>query len=113
MIDNKKEETKRILVFLAITFIITYGCCFGIVYPLTNTDDVSGVSNIVAILLISVVMFFPSIGVLLTRLITKEGFHDAWVRPHFKGNIKTYHILCQCLFWCCHRLLPVYFWDRS
>ena len=35
-------------------------------------------------------MFFPSIGVLLTRLITKEGFKDAWLKPNLKGNLKTY-----------------------
>lgn len=35
-------------------------------------------------------MFFPSIGVLLTRLITKEGFKNAWLKLNLKGNIKTY-----------------------
>ena len=35
-------------------------------------------------------MFFPAIGVLLTRIFTKEGFKDAWLKPNIKGNIKTY-----------------------
>lgn len=87
---NKKLETKRILIFLGITFFITYGYCFGVIYPLTNTDNVRlGLEAIIS-LLIAAVMFFPAIGVLLTRLITKEGFKNAWLHPHFKGNIKSY-----------------------
>ena len=86
---NKKLETKRILIYLGITFAITYGYCFGVIYPLANTDNVSQ-GNTFMTLLISVVMFFPAIGVLLTRLITKEGFKNAWIHPHLKGNIKTY-----------------------
>lgn len=87
---NKKLETKRILIYLGITFLITYGYCFGVIYPLANTENVSREMNALATVLIAAVMFFPAIGVLLTRLITKEGFKDAWLRPHFKGNIKTY-----------------------
>ena len=86
---NKKLETKRILIYLGITFAITYGYCFGVIYPLANTDNVSQ-GNTFMTLLISVVMFFPAIGVLLTRVITKEGFKNAWIHPHLKGNIKTY-----------------------
>ena len=35
-------------------------------------------------------MFFPAIGVLLTRLITKEGFKDAWLKPNLKKNLRFY-----------------------
>lgn len=87
---NKKLETKRILIFLGITFFITYGYCFGVIYPLTNTDNVRLEIDTLTTLLIAVVMFFPAIGVFLTRLITKEGFKHAWLHPHFKRNIKTY-----------------------
>ena len=41
-------------------------------------------------LLIAAIMFFPAIGVFLTRLITKEGFKNSFMKPNFKGNIKTY-----------------------
>lgn len=87
---NKKLETKRILIYLGITFFITYGYCFGVIYPLLNNENLSQAVALVAQLLVAVVMFFPAIGVFLTRLITKEGFKNAWVHPHFKGNIKTY-----------------------
>lgn len=87
---NKKLETKRILIFLGITFFITYAYCFGVVYPLANTENVRQGMGTVTTLLIAAVMFFPAIGVFLTRIITKEGFKNAWLHPHFKGNVKTY-----------------------
>ena len=87
---NKKPETKRILIYLGITFFITYAYSFGIVYPLSNTDDVRMGMSTITTLLIAGIMFFPAIGVLLTRLITKEGFKNSWLKPNFKGNIKTY-----------------------
>lgn len=87
---NQKLETKRILIYLGITFLITYGYCFGIVYPAADTDNVRQGAGMLTQLLIGVVMFFPALGVLLTRLLTKEGFKDSWLRPHFKGNMKFY-----------------------
>ncbi len=86
----KNVETKRILIYLGITFLLTYGYCFCVIYPLTNTDNVSQGVAMLTQLLIAAAMFMPAIGVLLTRFITKEGFKNAWLRPHFKGNIKTY-----------------------
>ena len=87
---NKKLETKRILIYIGITFLLTYGYSFGVIYPLNNGANIR--SDMVALvqLAVAAVMFFPAIGVLLTRLITKEGFKNAWIHPHFKGNIKTY-----------------------
>ncbi len=87
---NRKLETKRILIYLGITFLMTYGYCFGILYPLVNGENSGPEAALLAIVLVAAVMFFPAIGVLLTRLITKEGFQNAWLRPRFKGNIKTY-----------------------
>ena len=74
---NKKLETKRIIIYLGITFLLTFGYCFGILYPLVNSDNASQKVGNFASLLIAAVMFFPAIGVLLTRLITKEGFKNA------------------------------------
>lgn len=90
MKENKKLETKRIIIYLAVTFFITYVYSFGVVYPVNNSANVRTDLSAITTLLIAAVMFFPAIGVLLTRLITKEGFKNAWLRPNFKGNIKTY-----------------------
>ena len=90
MENNKKSETKRILIYLALTFTITYSFCFFVIYPLNTSDNVRSNLDSLTTLLIASIMFFPALGVLLTRLITKEGFKNAWLHPHFKGNIKTY-----------------------
>lgn len=90
MEENKKLETKRIIIYLAITFIMTYAYSFLVVYPVNNSANVRTDLSALTTLLIAAIMFFPAIGVLLTRLITKEGFKNAWIRPNFKGNIKTY-----------------------
>lgn len=87
---NSKLETKRILIYLGITFFITYAYSFGIIHPLINNENLSQVVNTITQLLVAAAMFIPAIGVLLTRLITKEGFENAWLRPNIKGNIKTY-----------------------
>ena len=85
----RKTETKRILFYIGITFLLTYGYCFGVIYPFINREDSAGTGSMLSIL-VTVVMFFPAIGVLLTRLATKEGFKNVWIKPHFKGNIRTY-----------------------
>ena len=90
MENNKKSETKRILIYLTLTFTITYSFCFFVIYPLNTSDNVRSNLDSLTTLLIASIMFFPALGVLLTRLITKEGFKNAWLHPHFKGNIKTY-----------------------
>ena len=41
---------------------------------------------------LSVVMFFPALAVIITRLITKEGFKNSYIKANFKGNIKLYLI---------------------
>ena len=89
MEDNRKLETKRIIIYLVITFVMTYAYCFGVVYPVNKSANVrtelSGITGI----LITAVMFFPSIGVLLTRLITKEGFKNSWICLNVNEHIKT------------------------
>ena len=91
MEETKKTlETKRILIYLGITFLLTYGYCFGVVYPFVKDPVLSVTASGYTQFVVAAGMFFPAIGVLLTRLITKEGFKNAWLHPHFKGNIKTY-----------------------
>ena len=88
--ETKKQDLKRILVYLTVTFGLTWGYCFLILYPVINGEALSGIPSVAAQLLTAVCMFFPAIGVLLTRLITKEGFKDAWLRPNLKKNLKFY-----------------------
>lgn len=86
-----EQNTKRILTFLAITFGITYLYEIAVVRPLVYSEDVMMQSIGSAIL--SLAMFVPAIGVVLTRLITKEGFKNCWLVPkNFKKTWKYYVI---------------------
>lgn len=91
-VEKSKDSlsTKRIFTYLGITFLITYLFEFLLVYPmaLSKNPMLSSLST----LLIAGVMFVPALGVVLTRLITKEGFHNVWLKPNFKGHIRYYLI---------------------
>ena len=87
---NQKLEVKRICIYIGITFLLTYGYCFLVLYPLVQGEALSGVPAVMTQFLVAAAMFFPAIGVLITRMITKEGFKNAWIRPNIKGNVKTY-----------------------
>lgn len=71
---------KRIVLFLIITFSLTWGYEFGIVYPITM-GSIEGVPPLAAQLAIGGAMFAPAIGVLITRLITREGFKNSLIKP--------------------------------
>lgn len=79
----------RVGVFVAITFVLTWGFEFGVIWPFVNEADASLETSTTTQLLIMGAMFFPAIGMLLTRLITREGMRDAWFKPfHFKRTWK-------------------------
>lgn len=82
---DPKLETKRILLYLAITFIFTYALEIGMIRPLITGENQQ--QAMLGQSLIGMVMFIPAIGVLLTRLITKEGLRDTLLQlPRFKSN---------------------------
>lgn len=87
---EKKQNLTRALIYVGVTFLLTYGYCFGILRSVINGESLSGVPSLKAQLMTAAVMFFPAIGVLLTRLITKEGFAGSWLKLHLKGNWKYY-----------------------
>ena len=88
--ETKKTDLKRVLVYIAITFALTWLYAILLIYPIANGEALNGIPSIATQLAVAAAMFFPAIGVLLTRLVTREGFKDAWLKPHIKGNIKTY-----------------------
>ncbi len=86
---DPKLETKRILLYLAITFIVTYALEIGLIRPLITGENQQ--LAMVGQSLVGMVMFVPAIGVLLTRLITKEGFRNSLLRlPQLKKNLGYY-----------------------
>lgn len=88
--ETKKQDLKRILVYIVITFGLTWAYCLLVVYPVANGEALNGIPALATQFLVAAAMFFPSIGVLLTRLITKEGFKSAWLKPNLKKNIRYY-----------------------
>ena len=87
---SNKQTRNRILIYLAITFVLTWLYCLLLVYPLANGQALTGVPAMALQLLVAAAMFFPAIGVLLTRLFTKEGFRESWLKPNLKKNVKYY-----------------------
>ena len=87
---NKKQDLKRALIYVLITFGMTWVYCLLIVYPIANGESLSGVPSLITQLVVAAVRFFPAIGVLLTRLLTKEGFRNAWLKPNLKKNLRFY-----------------------
>lgn len=71
---------RRAALFLAITFALTWAYEFGVVYPLAS-GAFDGIPPAAAQLAIGAAMFFPAIGVLITRLATREGFKNSVVKP--------------------------------
>ena len=88
--ENKTQDLKRALIYVLLTFALTWAYCLLIVYPVANGEVLSGVPSLITQLVVAACMFFPAIGVLLTRLITREGFKDAWLKPNLKKNLRFY-----------------------
>lgn len=88
--DSRNLNNKRIVLFLVITFVLTYGVEIFIIAPLAGSTDVN--QAMLAQSMIAGVMLIPAIGVVLTRLITKEGFigKNLYVSLEIKKNLKYY-----------------------
>ncbi len=88
-----KKTKKQIALFLVLTFVLSWAYMFGAVIPSMrslgpeSTDMQRGLSAA----MLALVMFFPTIGVLLTRLITKD-WTDCKLRLNLKGNAAPYLI---------------------
>lgn len=93
---EKKEEkdltVRRILLYLGVTFLLTYVVELFLIAPLVGSTDMT--QAMVAQSLIGTVMFMPTMGVIFTRLITKEGFkgRELMLRINLKGNKRFYFL---------------------
>lgn len=90
--NSKREGTlKRILIYTGITFALTYAYGFGLLPALSAKASSGGqLLTVLYQLAYTGIMFFPAIGALLTRLITREGFRNHYLAPHLKGNFRAY-----------------------
>ncbi len=90
METSNKHNLKRIFVYLLTTFGLTWAYCILIIYPLVSGKNLMDLPAAATQMLVAAGMFFPAIGVLLTRLITREGFKDTWLKPNIRKNIRFY-----------------------
>ena len=95
MEKERALETRRIWLFLIITFVITYAWTIGLIWPRVLGRDAASFTaeeTLVNTALTAALMFFPAIGVLITRLFTREGFKNAMLHLNLKGNVRYYLI---------------------
>ena len=87
MEQDRTMVKKRLIWFVTLTFAITW-LIFGQI-PLRGLTYGTGAT----IYIVMAGMFVPTLGNLLTRLITKEGFANMMLGPNFKGHIKDYLLI--------------------
>ena len=95
MKTSNNLETRRIWLFLLIAFGLAYAWTMLLIWPRVLGRDAASFTIdelTVNTALTAVLMFFPAIGVLVTRLVTREGFKDAMLDLRFKGTIRYYLI---------------------
>lgn len=90
---EKDMDKRRIVVYLGITFVLTYAVEIFLIAPMLGSTDVN--QAMVAQTLISTVMLIPTMAVILTRLITKEGFkgRELMIALNLKGNLRYYALV--------------------
>lgn len=80
---DKSLERKRIWIFLISTFVLTY-----LVELLVMPRALGSAS--LGTQLTSLIMLLPAVCAIATRLLTREGMRDVWLRPQFKGRFRYY-----------------------
>ena len=82
-------EKRRIVIYVALAYGLAWALWVAVVYPMVNGGGL-GTSMQLAI---AAGMFAPAIAAALTRLITKEGFKDAWIKPRAFKKTWRYYLL--------------------
>lgn len=90
--ESKKEAVKGILVYLAVTFILTYGVEIFVIMPMAGSININ--LAYAAQMMIAGVMFIPATGALITRFIMKEKLtkETMMLSINLRGNLKYYGI---------------------
>jgi membrane protease YdiL (CAAX protease family) len=96
---ENKIDTRRILIFLGFAFGIAWlaGLIIYLTGGLIGSPLLPGGLTLALVLMATVYMWAPATGNILTRLITREGWKDMGLRPHFRKGW---------LFWLAGWFLP-------
>lgn len=87
MEQEKSVEKKRLVIYVTLTMAIAW--IVFIMIPICGLTYGRGSS----VFILAAAMFVPALCSLLTRLITKEGFKNMYLRPHFRGHMKQYLLI--------------------
>lgn len=90
---EEKMNLKRILIFLIVTFVLTYFIEIVMIAPMIGSPDVN--QAMTAQSLITWIMFMPALGAFITRLLTREGFQgsDMYFALKIKEHLKYYGLM--------------------
>ena len=83
---NTKIDTRRIVIFLAFAFGIAWatGLVIYLTGGLTNSPQIGAGFSLALVLMATAYMWAPTLANIFTRLITREGWKDTWLRPNFR-----------------------------
>lgn len=87
MEQEKRAIKKRLILFVLL--VLTLGWVAFLLIPFLGLTYGQNLS----VVILAGAMFTPTLSNLLTRLITKEGFKNMYLRPHFKGHVKAYLLI--------------------
>jgi uncharacterized protein len=81
-----KLDTRRIAIFLSLSFGISWLTALVIFLTggIANSPRIGGILSLALILMAVPYMCAPAIANILTRLLTREGWRDTGIRPHFQ-----------------------------
>lgn len=83
-VDDRKVESKRLIIFLAITFVVTWITEITVLIPMYKSGEELAVSE--ASKMISSMMFTPAIAAVVSRIFTREGM----LKSGLQFNISRY-----------------------
>lgn len=83
---EKQPDTRRIIIFLSFAFGIAWitGLIIYLTGGLVNSPQIVPGISLALVLLATAYMWAPAVGNILTRLVTREGWKNTGLRPHFK-----------------------------
>lgn len=80
-----QQHTKRILIFLAFAFGIPWAAALATSLTIGREDPL-----LAATLANTIFILTPALANLITRLITREGWSQLWLRPNFRSGWRFY-----------------------
>lgn len=83
---DTRMNTKRILIFIAFVFVVSWAVVLAVKQSgMMETNPTGGM-----MLANYIIITLPALANLFTRLVTKEGWGNLWLRPNFKRGWRFY-----------------------